>query len=306
MEQNTLFQAIQHIKEGQPGQANSQGEHAARSIQRQQLPGAKGFLSALELTDSTFPRTTGRIIASALDGSTIRRNCEVNPGMAVVALRAELQQVCQIYTTTQSRDDDPIFDEMASFVILSFPEFAMSEIREAFRLAADGTIDTEESDLKAYFGVWSVASLGIILQAYRQYRKTIIAKFQMIESEAKVAALPAQAKQTTEDYERARVQRLKTDPDVMITVNDYSILRRHGLLEIGKDVWQRYLRQGIDQVKAEAVAALNGNGTVGEKMAARAALAAMDKDKLDDDLWGRIQAEAKRLAVKDWAAEAPF
>ena len=263
-------------------------------------------MSALELRDSTFPKSTGRIIASALDGSTIRRNCEVDPAMAAVALRAELQQVCQIYTTTQSPDNDPIFDEMASFVILSFPEFAMSEIREAFRLAADGTIDTDESDLRAYFGVWTVASLGIILQAYKHYRKTIIAKFQQIESEAKVLALPTQAKQTTEDYERARIQRLKTDPDILVTVNDYSILRRYGFLEINKELWQKYLRRGIDQVKAEASNVINGSGDGGEKLAARNRLEKIRAENVDDDLWGTIQAEAKRMAVRDWAAEAPF
>jgi len=245
-------------------------------------------------------------VAAALDGNNIRAAYAASPDMASMALRAELENVAFAYTGMKADAENPIFDEMLVFVLKSFQHLGMYEIREAFRLAADGTTGTEGSDLRAYFGNWSIASLGAILQAYEKYRKTIIAKFQQVESDAKIAALPAQAKQTTEDYERARVQRIKTDPDILVTVNDYSILRRLGLLEISKELWQKYLRRGIDQIKAEANNVINGSGDGGEKLAARNRLEKIRTENIDDDLWGTIRAEAKRMAVRDWAAEAPF
>ena len=245
-------------------------------------------------------------MAAALDGNNIRAAYAASPDMASMALRAELENVAFAYTGMKADAENPIFDEMLVFVLKSFQHLGMYEIREAFRLAADGTTGTEDSDLRAYFGNWSIASLGAILQAYEKYRKTIIAKFQIIESEAKAAALPAQAKQTTEDYERARIQRLKTDPNILVTVNDYSILCKYEFLKLDKPTWQKYLQRGIEQIKAEMDSIINGDGDGGEKLEARNALAKIQRDKIDDDLWGTIQAEAKRMAVRDWAAEAPF
>lgn len=249
---------------------------------------------------------TGRLVAAALDGSTIRANCATDPAMAALALRAELQQVCQSYTSTRADGDDQIFDEMASFVILSFPEFAMSEIREAFRLAADGTTDTDESDLKAYFGVWTVASLGIILRAYKEYRNTIVAKFKQIESETRALSLPVTTQKAVAEYEDERVGRLKYDPAVIVTVNDFSILRKKNLLNIEKDDWQKLLGRAIDRISIECLAVISGGGGIGEKTAARADLTDFESGQIRDDLWARVQAEAKRIAVGDWIGDKPF
>lgn len=84
----------------------------------------------------------------------------------VVLLHTEVKFCAATYCAAPNTERE-VLEESARFIARQFGHLNISEIREAFRLAAAGKI---EADLTTYYGMFSVNILGRVLNAYDDYR----------------------------------------------------------------------------------------------------------------------------------------
>jgi hypothetical protein len=103
-----------------------------------------------------------------------------------LAMAAVLKNCAKTYCGA-SKIDESTVEEMAVFVLDRFGMYGVGEIEVAFSLAAAGELG-EDVDLKAYYGHFSVAALGGVLNAYRDYRGRIVLELYKINSKLELAA----------------------------------------------------------------------------------------------------------------------
>lgn len=89
----------------------------------------------------------------------------------VVVLSAELEYCARTYCGAP-KTDEGVFDELVDFVLTRFGHLGVSEIREAFSLAAAGELGNV--DMNSYHGMFTVLMLGNLLKAYNEYRVAIV------------------------------------------------------------------------------------------------------------------------------------
>ncbi len=87
------------------------------------------------------------------------------------------------------KTEESVFEEMAVFVLDRFGMYGVAEIELAFSLAAAKELC--DVDLQAYYGQFSVAALGGVLSAYRDYRNRVARELRLAQSNSDVLALPA-------------------------------------------------------------------------------------------------------------------
>lgn len=102
---------------------------------------------------------------------------------SIPALVLELSQCAQQYTGCV-KTDELVFDECVEFTTTRFGWLNIMEIRSAFRLAAAGELG--EINLQAYYGTFTVAMLGKVLAAYKEYRERVTAEIRLAEKEAEI------------------------------------------------------------------------------------------------------------------------
>lgn len=142
------------------------------------------------------------VVRSVVDQDTIRANMP----QVIPALVLELSQCAQQYTGCV-RTDELVFDECVEFVTTRFGWLNIMEIRSAFRLAAAGELG--EVKLEAYFGTFTVAMLGKVLNAYKEYRERLAKEIREAEKAAEVEEAQV-LKSETWDSEAWKERRLNT------------------------------------------------------------------------------------------------
>jgi hypothetical protein len=103
-----------------------------------------------------------------------------------VAMAAVLKNCAKTYCGA-SKIDELTIEEMAVFVLDRFGMYGIGEIELAFSLAASGELG-DDVDLKAYYGQFSVAALGGVLNAYRDYRSAVVTELHRLNSKLELAA----------------------------------------------------------------------------------------------------------------------
>ena len=89
---------------------------------------------------------------------------------AVNYLQKSLAYLTKLYMGVQlGKEDTPLLVEGADFVRTKYSHLGIEEIREAFRLANELQVN-----LKAYYGTFSLISIGELLDAYTKYRNRAI------------------------------------------------------------------------------------------------------------------------------------
>lgn len=101
--------------------------------------------------------------------------------------------------------------EASKFVLAKFNHLGVSEIKDAFQMAAANEFD--DVNMTAYYGQMSIATLGDILDAYTKHRNKTIAKYLELKDKAQ--------KQYDKEVEReernnAARQKIKTDIEAAI------------------------------------------------------------------------------------------
>lgn len=242
-------------------------------------------------------------VTAALNGNTIRAIRAASPEAAQNAaksLRVSLEALARLYAGTWAANSDgALWNEMVRFIWDQFPHFGLNEIEIAFNLAAAEKLDVESSRLQAFGGEWSVGALGAVLASYDRYRKEIIKAKQEADAAAKtqVESLP----KDPAELEAARIERLKSGQveQNYITVQDYKILRKAGLLEMDKEKWKGLLQRATELVRRECAGKLLYPE---QRKWAQDMIAQTDADStgISDDNWAYIRAAAERLAVREW------
>ena len=101
------------------------------------------------------------------------------------------------------KTNDMIYTECLDLTTNKFNDLSIGEIKEAYRLVADGTLDV---DVSAYHGIASVVSYGKVLAAYRDHRNKYLGYLQDEERKAKLkedeekAANDLKKKQEYQDF----------------------------------------------------------------------------------------------------------
>lgn len=90
-----------------------------------------------------------------------------------------LDAIAEMYTSANysnyaPSDKEAVFNEMMNFVLDRFSMLGVAEIRKAFSFAASGKIN---ADLRAWHGKFTIAMLGGVLSAYKEYSKTIVFEY---------------------------------------------------------------------------------------------------------------------------------
>jgi len=124
-------------------------------------------------------------IAEGLGFSMRRLDREDADGF-FVAMAAVLKNCAKTYCGASKIAEETV-EEMAVFVLDRFGMYGIGEIELAFSLAASGELG-DDVDLKAYYGQFSVAALGGVLNAYRDYRSGVVAELHKLNSKLELAA----------------------------------------------------------------------------------------------------------------------
>jgi hypothetical protein len=101
--------------------------------------------------------------------------------------------------------------EASKFVMAKFSHLGVSEIKDAFQMAAAN--EFEDVNMTSYYGQMSIATLGDILDAYTKHRNKTIAKYLELKDKAQ-----KQYDKEVEKEERnnAARQKIKTDIEAAI------------------------------------------------------------------------------------------
>ena len=118
----------------------------------------------------------------AINGNTIASIFRRDPDL-MFGVKIDLEFCAATYCGAPNTLPETI-GEGVKFILSQFSHLGLTEIREAFRLAAAGKI---EADLNAFYGLFTVQMLGKVMSAYDDYRTAIFR-----EVRAKVAQIEEQ------------------------------------------------------------------------------------------------------------------
>lgn len=226
----------------------------------------------------------------------------------LVALVAEIEFCSRSYLHAEQTKEF-VWDEMVDFTILHFPMLVVSEIREAFRLAAAGTLDVE---LKTYYGSMTVTVLGDILSAYLDWRKRLFDALLQIRSRQEEQVIDK-----TVEIRLYRDSRLKyllalENPTVeKVTAYDYDFLLQDGQLELTRDAKLVVYEQAKTALAAEYKNRVANTSSLGERTRLSRLLDAFQVGTDNEDLKAALKVYSQRLSVLYWLQwkkdpESPF
>lgn len=179
--------------------------------------------------------------------------------VATVSLIDELTYCATNYSGARDVPDD-MLDEAAEFVATRFGDFAIDEVREAFRLAAAGELG--DVDMKAYYGQFTIVILGAVLSAYKVYRRRIAQAIQRAEQEAEDKWRESVQAQvwSEEGWARERLSVLQAMGNVTMTdvgEIDYTTFKKLGWMVVDKakaeEIWALSERQVRVELATEAM-----------------------------------------------------
>lgn len=94
------------------------------------------------------------------------------------------------------KTNDMIYTECLDLTTNKFNDLSIGEIKEAYRLVADGTLDV---DVSAYHGIASVVSYGKVLAAYKDHRNKYLG---YLQDEKRKAELKEQEEKSAQDLKK--------------------------------------------------------------------------------------------------------
>lgn len=163
------------------------------------------------------------------------------PALAVT-LQAEFEYCAMTYCGASKTSDDT-FTECLNFILTQYANLGIGEIKAAFSYAAK----EGPEDLKAYYGTFSVALLGVVLKRYVEHRNSVIKQLQIAENEAARERMRGAkdnywksdaGKAELLRIEMERLQKLAASETLKIedvTVRDYELLETHSGLKLTKE-----------------------------------------------------------------------
>lgn len=241
-----------------------------------------------------------RLSVAVQDGLALSiRRQSIGDGRAtvMVSLGDELAHCAVNYSGAREVSDD-LFGEAVEFVMTRFGSLGVSEIREAFRLAAAGELG--DVDMKAYYGQFTIVILGAVLTAYVLYRRRVVAAIERAEAEQREAERDAARSQDWDERawaeQRLSVLREKVRAGSLtygdLTSTDYETFERVGLFTPDRETKKKAWAESEAGVKAVVA------GDILAGLDVRGALAALDRNPGDYKA-KRIRWSQQRV-LHDW------
>lgn len=244
----------------------------------------------------------------------MRVSSRTDQARTALSVMAELDHCAKVYLGAMNTPED-VFEEGVAFIISRFGHIGVFELREAFRLAAAGQLDLDSAAFRAYYGMFTIAGLGAILQAYDRYRAEVVKALRRAEV-AELALVSDQNRiltWNTAAWEAARRESLLTmdfprsdnpndagsdlDERAMVeyvTAYDYDWLTRSGQLDVSaeekKAAWEDARLLTLADYKNLALSSRNFHR----------ALSDIESGKPNEGFEARRIAAAKRLLVLRW------
>lgn len=272
------------------------------------------MVSALpELTE-----TVQAVLLTNYEGSARYLSREDPVGVTAEVI-ATLTKLVQDYTGTTVDGSDPIYAEMASMFFRSFGHMGVHELKEAFRLGSAGQISgvTHES-FSAWYGRFSVASLGLILSSYDIHRATVARRIDEAERKIKLKSeieekqsywQSPQGQEEIAANNAARVAELISMPSPnldSVTQFDFDMLCSLGLINLENfPVERRWQIMGDAQarvladLKLESLSGKTEGARLGAQRLADAVTSGLISEVFDD----RAKVVARRMAVLHWISD---
>lgn len=138
----------------------------------------------------------------AINGNTIASIFRRDPDL-MFGVKIDLEFCAATYCGAPNTLPETI-GEGVKFILSQFSHLGLTEIREAFRLAAAGKI---EADLNAFYGLFTIQLLGKVLSAYDDYRTAIF-------REVRAKAAQAEEEQGNVERDQALREKFGTAADV--------------------------------------------------------------------------------------------
>jgi hypothetical protein len=161
------------------------------------------------------------------------------------ALSLELEQVAKVYCGAP-KTDGAVFGEGMMFIMESYSDLGLGEIRAAFRYVNQHN----RKLLTAYHGIFTVAMLGDVLQYYRDNRKPFFdqaAKMTMTETlELESRTVEGFAESTLGDL--LQVENPTLDD---VSGPDFAIMEKAGFLTLDKKTKWDYMKKAEPIVRQQ-------------------------------------------------------
>lgn len=118
---------------------------------------------------------------------SLRRSDRVE---VLASLTADIEFVTRIYCGVDLSTDDELQLTCVEFILKNFAHLGIGELKEAFSLAAAGKLG--KIDLSAYYGKFTIRSLGEVLKLYGIFREKAVRELRKAEAEAVEIAAAAE------------------------------------------------------------------------------------------------------------------
>lgn len=179
----------------------------------------------------------------------------IDPHKLIKDATAIIGEVLTAYCgATSDGTHSGVVPECVALMTHKFAHLSITEIREAFRLAAIGDIDV---NLTAYNGVASVYVFGQVMSKYDDIRRPVASKLKMLsnneehikeeENRIKKEAFSRQVLQWYNDNLESRGKDIKSYEDIPFYY--YDTLADDGVLVADNDTKKLYLEKAIDVIK---------------------------------------------------------
>lgn len=259
--------------------------------------------------------TVQAVLQTNFEGS-VRYLATQDPVSITAEVVATLTKLVQDYTGSRSDGSDPIFAEMASMFFRSFGHLGCHELKEAFRLGAAGQITgVTAQSFAAWYGCFSVASLGLILSAYDVHRASVSRRIDDVERKLDAKTI----EDTKRDYwnseegrdkmaeiRSARIgQLIGLDKPSIDSVGfaDFVMLEELGLINLENFPvsrrWEIMLSAQVMVLKSFKEAQTYGR-TEGERISARKVVQVIESGFTNETFDDRCKTIARRMAVVAW------
>jgi len=221
---------------------------------------------------------------------------DLNQTEAVNHLQKSLAYLTKLYMGVQlGAEDTPLLVEGADFVRTKYSHLGLEEIREAFRLANDLQVN-----LKAYYGTFSLISIGELLDTYTKYRNKVID--QLIDQQKKIDEQKRKDAEREDKNVQARQDAIETfklavkarnelplyDHWSKVPQNWHDILLNEGLIEVTPELKKDVAGRAKDTARLEFERCIYSDHYVdSDKAHAKKVIKLLDSGELHPDFVAR-------------------
>ena len=221
---------------------------------------------------------------------------DLPPQEAINHLQKSLAYLTKLYMGVQlKKEDTPLLVEGADFVRSKYGHLGLEEIREAFRLS-----QILHVSLKAYYGTFSLISIGELLDAYTKYRNKVIN--QLLDEQQKIERAKRKEEEKGEKNKEAVQDAIESfnlavksknelpmyEHWAAIPQNWYDILLREGLIKVTPEQKKKVATMAKDRARLEFESCIYSDKFVEvDKVHAKKIIKLLSKDELHPDFVAR-------------------